>query len=134
MPQQNNDRDAEFELLDADGIAIPREVNEVMNKKVPIAVVVLLVMQLFGLIWAAAASHTRQDNLATQFTTNFEKVYQRMDKMEQSIYTRQEATLSLENIKQTNIKQNEDIREINGAIKDILLRSRELSTSKRQDQ
>lgn len=116
--------DDEIELLDADGIAIPKEVDQVMNKRVPIAVVVLLVMQLFGLIWAAAASHTRQDNLATQFTTNFEKVYTRMDKMEQSIYTRQEATISLESIRQTNANQDQDIREINETIKDILIRNR----------
>lgn len=113
------------ELLDADGVSMLHKEtrSEIIERKIPVAVIILLVLQIIGFIWGAAVFHTQQENLGRQVSTNFEKVYQRMDKMEQSIYTRQEATVSLESIRQTNAKQDEDIRELNGAIKDILLRS-----------
>lgn len=91
------------------------------EKKVPITVIFLLVANLISGIWFASAFYTKQSETIVQFTSHFATMGRRMDVMEQSIYTRQEATIALESIRQTNDRQDNDIKALNSLFTSLLL-------------
>ena len=106
--------------------ALNNEVQAASNgwfeKKVPIAVLVLLVAQFITGIWAASAFYTNQNQIAKQFDASFVRIDTQIVSLEQKMYTRQEATIQLESIRQTNVRQDEEIRELNKDFRGILIK------------
>lgn len=97
-----------------------------IERKVPVAVIFLLVCQIITGIWFFSAFYTQQQEMDKQFTKSFTGLNQQITEMEKSIYTRQEATISLENIRQINARQDSDIRELNNLFRQLLLETRSL--------
>ena len=92
-----------------------------VEKRVPVAVLVLLVCNLFAGIWFAAAFYTQQNEQMRSTETHFSTLSIQMDKMEESIYTRQEAAIALDGIRQTNDRQDDDIKQLNTLFTNMLL-------------
>lgn len=96
--------------------------NGWFEKKVPVAVLVLLVAQFVTGIWAASAFYTKQTQIAERFDANFLRIDSQIVNLEQKMYTRQEATIQLESIRQTNARQDEEIRDLNKEFRDVLIK------------
>lgn len=92
-----------------------------MDRRVPIAVVILLVSNLVMAIWMSAAFYTKQNEQTDRFGDNFASIENTILLMQEQIFTRQEATIVLENIRQTNRRQDSDIKELNTLFRNLLL-------------
>ena len=113
MTDQHNTTNNEIDEMTKEVLAI--------NSKIPIAVVILLVTNLVAGIWFSSAFYTQQkeQNLATE--KGFVSINQQIVDIEKSIYTRQEATIALEGIRQTNDRQDADIKQLNVLFTNMLM-------------
>lgn len=99
----------------------PSSNEAIFEKKIPVAVLVLVLAQLVAGIWAASGFYSNQTALASQFEKNFDRIEFSMKELEEKMYTRQEAMIQLEGIRQTDVRQDQEIRELENDLRDILI-------------
>ncbi len=114
MPNPNN-------LLDADTEGRSSS-HFVLDRKVPIAVLLMLAIQFVVAIWGGAVFYTNQQNIAEEFGRNFNEINIKFEKIESTMFSRQEAVIQLESLRQTDIRYETDLRQIRQDIRAILFK------------
>lgn len=92
-----------------------------IERKVPIALLFVLVVQLFAGIWAVSSFYTEQELNKIEFSKKFDDFQSDFNKLQNEIYTRKEATVQFEALNQVNARQDEEIRELNREIRNFLI-------------
>lgn len=85
-------------------------------KKISIAVLLALALQIIGGIWMIAGVYYSQQEIQNKFSENMEAVTTQLAELKSSIYTRNEALLQFEAIRQENVRQDLEIREIRSKV------------------
>lgn len=101
------------------------EDNELMNRndmegyvafhlprKVPLAILFAFLIQIAIGIWAVSSFYFGQKELQNQFKDNVATLTQQLNELKSSIYTRNEAVIQFEVIRQENMRQDQEIREL----------------------
>lgn len=94
------------------------------EKRIPVAVLVVLCANLFAGIWAASSFYTNQKALSDSFSGHFERVESQIMDLKEEMYTRQEAAIELANIRKVNERQDQAIRELEKDFRTILIESK----------
>ena len=114
MPNPNNIVDA-----DTEG-EISR--NFTIDKKIPVAVLLMLVIQFVVWIWGGAVFYTNQQNLSEKFEENFKEINVKFEKIESTMFSRQEAVLQINSLRDADRRQEEDIRHLEKDFREVLLK------------
>ena len=85
-------------------------------KKISIAVLLALALQIIGGIWMIAGVYYSQQEIQNKFSENMKAVTTQLTELKSSIYTRNEALLQFEAIRQENVRQDLEIREIRSKV------------------
>lgn len=90
--------------------------NVVIPKKFPVFVVVAFLAQLAVGIWSLSGIYSTQQETNKALTENMNSVKNQLVELKSSIYTRNEALLQFDAIRQENSRQDAEIRELRGKI------------------
>lgn len=85
-------------------------------KKISIAVLLALALQIIGGIWMVADVYYSQQEIQNKFSENMKAVTTQLTELRSSIYTRNEALLQFEAIRHENVRQDLEIREIRSKV------------------
>ncbi len=85
-------------------------------KKISIAVLFALIMQIVCGIWMISGVYYSQQEIQNKFSENMKQVTTQLTELKSSIYTRNEALLQFEAIRQENVRQDLEIREIRSKV------------------
>lgn len=83
-----------------------------LPRKVPIAILFAFILQIGIGIWAVSSFYFGQKELQNQFRDNVATLTQQLNDLKSSIYTRNEAVIQFEAIRQENMRQDQEIREL----------------------
>lgn len=93
------------------------------EKKVPLALLFVLLMQFLSGVWFVSSYYTQQKVLQDQMQDNFKVMKVEMESLKNEIYTRKEAIVQFESINNVNQRQNDEIRELRDLIFDEIRRA-----------
>lgn len=83
-----------------------------LPRKVPLAILFAFLIQIAIGIWAVSAFYFGQKELQNQFRDNVATLTQQLNDLKSTIYTRNEASIQFEIIRQENIRQDHELREL----------------------
>ena len=83
-----------------------------LPRKVPLAILFAFIIQIAIGIWAVSSFYFGQKELQNQFKDNVATLTQQLNELKSSIYTRNEAVIQFEVIRQENMRQDQEIREL----------------------
>ena len=87
-----------------------------LPRKVPIAILFAFILQIGIGIWAVSSFYFGQKELQNQFRDNVATLTQQLHDLKSSIYTRNEAVIQFEVIRQENMRQELEIRELRNKV------------------
>lgn len=87
-----------------------------LPRKVPLAILFAFLIQIAIGIWAVSSFYFGQKELQNQFRDNVATLTQQLNDLKSSIYTRNEAVIQFEVIRQENMRQDQEIRELRDKI------------------
>lgn len=87
-----------------------------LPRKVPLAILFAFLIQIAIGIWAVSSFYFGQKELQNQFKDNVATLTQQLNDLKSSIYTRNEAVIQFEVIRQENMRQDQEIRELRDKI------------------
>ena len=87
-----------------------------LPRKVPLAILFAFLIQIAIGIWAVSSFYFGQKELQTQFKDNVATLTEQLNDLKSSIYTRNEAVIQFEVIRQENLRQDQEIRELRDRI------------------
>lgn len=88
----------------------------VIPKKLPMVVVIGFLAQLAIGIWSLSGIYSTQQETNKALTENMNSVKNQLVELKSSIYTRNEALLQFDAIRQENSRQDAEIRELRSKI------------------
>lgn len=94
----SNQQDASFE------VTIP--------KRIPLAILFALVIQIMGGLWAVSEFYHSQKELQNNFKDSITTLTTQINDLKSTIYTRNEALLQFDAIRQENRRQDKEIQEM----------------------
>ena len=68
-------------------------------------------------IWAVSAFYFGQKELQNQFRDNVATLTQQLNDLKSTIYTRNEASIQFEIIRQENVRQDQELRELRDKVR-----------------
>lgn len=83
-----------------------------LPRKIPLAILFAFLIQIAIGIWAVSSFYFGQKELQNQFKDNVATLTQQLNDLKSSIYTRNEAVIQFEVIRQENMRQDQEIREL----------------------
>ena len=83
-----------------------------LPRKIPLAILFAFLIQIAIGIWAVSSFYFGQKELQNQFRDNVATLTQQLNDLKSSIYTRNEAVIQFEAIRQENMRQDQEIREL----------------------
>ena len=83
-----------------------------ITRKVPLAILFALLIQIAGGIWAISGFYYSQKEMQNQMSENITRFTTKMNELKSSIYTRNEALLQFQAITQENMRQDREIHEL----------------------
>ncbi len=87
-----------------------------LPRKIPLAILFAFLIQIAIGIWAVSSFYFGQKELQNQFKDNVATLTQQLNDLKSSIYTRNEAVIQFEVIRQENMRQDQEIRELRDKI------------------
>lgn len=87
-----------------------------LPRKIPLAILFAFFIQIGVGIWAVSSFYFGQKELQTQFKDNVATLTEQLNDLKSSIYTRNEAVIQFEVIRQENLRQDQEIRELRDRI------------------
>lgn len=87
-----------------------------LPRKIPLAILFAFLIQIAIGIWAVSSFYFGQKELQNQFKDNVATLTQQLNDLKSSIYTRNEAVIQFEGIRQENMRQDQEIRELRDKI------------------
>ena len=84
----------------------------VIPRKVPLAILFALVIQIVGGIWAISGFYYSQKELQNNFKDSAVTLTSQINDLKSTIYTRNEALLQFDAIRQENRRQDQEIQEM----------------------
>lgn len=82
-----------------------------LPRKIPLAILLAFLIQIAIGIWAVSSFYFGQKELQNQFKDNVATLTQQLNDLKSSIYTRNEAVIQFEVIRQENMRQDQEIRD-----------------------
>lgn len=83
-----------------------------LPRKVPTAILFAFLIQIAMGIWEFSSFYFGQKELQNQFKDNVATLTHQLHELKSSIYTRNEAVIQFEVIRQENVRQDQEIREL----------------------
>ncbi len=83
-----------------------------ITRKVPLAILFALLIQIAGGIWAISGFYYSQKEMQNQMSENITRFTTKMNELKSTIYTRNEALLQFDDIRQENHRQDQEIKEM----------------------
>ena len=87
-----------------------------LPRKIPLAILFAFLIQIAIGIWAVSSFYFGQKELQNQFRDNVATLTQQLHDLKSSIYTRNEAVIQFEVIRQENMRQELEIRELRNKV------------------
>ena len=87
-----------------------------LPRKIPLAILFAFFIQIGVGIWAVSSFYSGQKELQTQFKANVATLTEQLNDLKSSIYTRNEAVIQFEVVRQENLRQEQEIRELRDRI------------------
>lgn len=87
-----------------------------LPRKIPLAILFAFFIQIGVGIWAVSSFYFGQKELQAQFKDNVATLTEQLNDLKSSIYTRNEAVIQFEVIRQDNLHQDQEIRELRDRI------------------
>ena len=87
-----------------------------LPRKVPLAILFAFLIQIAMGIWEFSSFYFGQKELQNQFRDNVATLTQQLHDLKSSIYTRNEAVIQFEVIRQENMRQELEIRELRNKV------------------
>ncbi len=81
-------------------------------RKVPLAILFALVLQIMGGLWAVSEFYHSQKELQNNFKDSITTLTTQINDLKSTIYTRNEALLQFDAIRQENHRQDKEIQEM----------------------
>ncbi len=81
-------------------------------RKIPLAILFALLIQIAGGIWAISGFYYSQKEMQNQMSENITRFTTKMNELKSIIYTRNEALLQFDDIRQENHRQDQEIHEL----------------------
>jgi hypothetical protein len=85
-------------------------------KKISVAVLFALIIQIVCGIWIISGVYYSRGEIQNKFSENMKQVVTQLTELKSSIYTRNEALLQFEAVRQENVRQDLEIREIRSKV------------------
>lgn len=83
-----------------------------LPRRVPIALLFAFIIQIVVGVWAVSSFYFGQKESQAQFKDNITQLSNEIGEIKSIIYTRNEALLQFEAVRQENARQDQEIREI----------------------
>ena len=83
-----------------------------ITRKVPLAILFALLIQIAGGIWAISGFYYSQREMQNQLSENITRFTTKMNELKTTIYTRNEALLKFEEVRQENFRQDQELRDL----------------------
>lgn len=84
----------------------------IIPRKVPLAILFALLIQIAGGIWAISGFYYSQKEMQNQMSENITRFTTKINELKSIIYTRNEALLQFDDIRQENHRQDQEIQEM----------------------
>ena len=84
----------------------------VIPRKIPIAILFALFIQIIGGVWAMSSFYYSQKESQNKFAESMNRVTTQINDLKSTIYTRNEALLQFDAIRQENRRQDQEIQEL----------------------
>ncbi len=88
-----------------------------LPRRIPFFILIAFIVQVMIGIWAVSAFYFGQKELQNQFRDNVATLTQQLNDLKSTIYTRNEASIYIEIIRQENMRQDHELRELRDKIK-----------------
>lgn len=89
------------------------------GSKVSLSLVALMVAQLATGVWAISSFWTEQKEMGKRMGENFSSIAKEIGDLKLEIYTRKEAAIQFESIRQEGIRQNERLKELSSEVSEM---------------
>lgn len=83
-----------------------------LPKRVPMALLFAFIIQIVVGVWAVSSFYFGQRELQNQFKDNITTLTQQIGEIKSTIYTRNEALLKFEEVRQENFRQDQELRDL----------------------
>lgn len=83
-----------------------------LPKRVPMALLFAFIIQIVVGVWAVSSFYFGQRELQNQFKDNIASLSLQIGEIKSTIYTRNEALLKIEEIRQENFRQDQELRDL----------------------
>lgn len=83
-----------------------------LPKRVPMALLFAFIIQIVVGVWAVSSFYFGQRELQNQFKDNIASLSLQIGEIKSTIFTRNEALLKMEEVRQENFRQDQEIRDL----------------------
>ena len=83
-----------------------------LPKRVPMALLFAFIIQIVVGVWAVSSFYFGQRELQNQFKDNIASLSLQIGEIKSTIYTRNEALLKFEEVRQENFRQDQELRDL----------------------
>lgn len=88
-----------------------------LPRRIPFFILIAFIVQIMIGIWAVSAFYFGHKELQNQFRDNIATLTQQLNDLKSTIYTRNEASIQFEIIRQENTRQDHELRELRDKIR-----------------
>jgi hypothetical protein len=88
-----------------------------LPRRIPFFILIAFIVQIMIGIWAVSAFYFGQKELQNQFRDNVATLTQQLNDLKSTIYTRNEASIQFEIIRQENMRQDQELRELRDKVR-----------------
>lgn len=88
-----------------------------LPRRIPLFILCAFLVQIMIGIWAVSAFYFGQKELQNQFRDNVATLTQQLNDLKSTIYTRNEASIQFEIIRQENMRQDQELRELRDKVR-----------------
>ena len=83
-----------------------------LPKRVPMALLFTFIIQIVVVVWAVSGFYYSQKEMQNQLSENITRFTTKMNELKSTIYTRNEALLKFEEVRQENFRQDQELRDL----------------------
>lgn len=83
-----------------------------LPKRVPMALLFAFIIQIVVGVWAVSSFYFGQRELQNQFKDNIASLSLQIGEIKSTIFTRNEALLKIEEVRQENFRQDQELRDL----------------------
>lgn len=83
-----------------------------LPRKIPLAILFAFFIQIAIGVWAVSSFYFGQKELQNQFRDNVATLTQQLNDLKSTVYTRNEASIQIEILRQENMRQDHELREL----------------------